>query len=73
MLYNDHTPPHFHAEYAEFKAAYNIKPVSVAGGFMPPRAQRMILQWAKAHQSELMDDWDAARKKKPLNPIDPLP
>jgi hypothetical protein len=24
MYYNDHLPPHFHAEYGEFEALYNI-------------------------------------------------
>ncbi len=24
MYYNDHPPPHFHAEYGEFEAVYTI-------------------------------------------------
>ena len=32
MFFNDHALPHFHAEYAEFKAAVDIRSLRVLGG-----------------------------------------
>ena len=32
MFFNDHAPPHFHAEYAEFKATVDIKTLQVLEG-----------------------------------------
>ena len=39
MLYDDHTPPHFHAEYGEYKITVEIDTGVVAGRF-PGRALR---------------------------------
>lgn len=38
MFFNDHAPPHFHAEYAEFKAIIDIEQVEIIEGFLPHRA-----------------------------------
>ena len=59
VYFSDHNPPHFHAEYAEFRLKVNIRNISVSDGYMPPRVTRRILSCAREHQSELMDAWDA--------------
>jgi hypothetical protein len=33
---------------------------------------RLVVEWARAHQAELRDNWRRARKHQPLRPIDPL-
>jgi len=33
MYYNDHMPPHFHAEYAEHEAIYEIETLDVTRGW----------------------------------------
>jgi hypothetical protein len=38
MFFGDHVPPHFHAEYGEFKAQINIKSYDIIAGELPPRA-----------------------------------
>ncbi|MFA5921438.1 MAG: DUF4160 domain-containing protein [Methylococcaceae bacterium] len=35
MFFDDHAPPHFHAEYAEFKATIDIKKLVVIEGQLP--------------------------------------
>lgn len=35
MFFNDHAPPHFHAEYAEFKATVDIGSLRVLEGQLP--------------------------------------
>lgn len=69
MNYDDHNPPHFHAEYGDHHAAYRISPVRMSAGSLPPRADRMVRARVRAHRSELLADWDLARRSKPLNPI----
>jgi uncharacterized protein DUF4160 len=61
MFFNDHTPPHFHAEYAEFKATVDIKTLQVLEGQLPRRALNLVL-----------DDWNLCRAKEPPKPIAPL-
>jgi hypothetical protein len=38
----------------------------------PPRALKMVQEWAADHSAELMHNWDIARLRKPLNPVEPL-
>ena len=37
MCFADHSPPHFHAEYAEFEARVAIDSLAVLSGNLPPR------------------------------------
>jgi hypothetical protein len=32
MFYNDHAPPHFHAEYGEHEAVYSIRTIEALRG-----------------------------------------
>ena len=42
MLYDDHRPPHFHAEYGEYKMSVDIN-TGVVDGRFPPRALRAVI------------------------------
>jgi hypothetical protein len=66
MYYNDHMPPHFHAEYGEYEAIYEIGTLDVTRGGLPRRAHALVLEWATLHRAELRDDWERARNEKPL-------
>ena len=72
MYYNDHLPPHFHARYGHDRASIGIDSLRVLDGALPPRAFGLVMEWAAAHKSELMNDWLLAQAHSPLNPIDPL-
>jgi hypothetical protein len=72
MYYDDHNPPHFHATYGEYDAAIEIATCQVLRGSLPPRALRLVKEWAFAHTAELAADWDRARSDEPLEPIAPL-
>lgn len=72
MYYNDHAPPHFHAEYGEHEVLIDIRTLDVLGGSLPKRGMALVLEWAAAHRHELMQDWTRARESKPLRPIAPL-
>ncbi len=72
MHFNDHLPPHFHAEYSEFEAVYTIDTLDTLRGNLPRRAHSMVVEWALAHRAELRANWDRAREQRPLEQIEPL-
>jgi hypothetical protein len=72
MYYNDHNPHHFHAEYAEHEATYRIAGLESLTGALPRRARTLVGEWASIHRSELLDNWDKARRGEPLQEIEPL-
>jgi hypothetical protein len=72
MNYADHAPPHFHARYGGHEAMIGIDPVVVLRGRLPPRIVGLIVEWASKHQTLLLMDWELARERQPLLPIEPL-
>ncbi len=71
MLHNDRKPPHFHAEYGEYKISVEIESGVVEGRF-PRRALRAVLEWQELHRDELLEDWRLAEAHQPLQKIAPL-
>jgi hypothetical protein len=72
VYYNDHSPPHFHAEYAEHEALFRIETMELHSGSLPNRARALVLEWASLHRDELMENWELARQGLPLKEIPPL-
>jgi hypothetical protein len=72
MYYNDHAPPHFHAKYGGDQASIRIDNGEILEGSLTPRAIRLVEEWRVLHQSELLDDWQRAQARQPLNRIEPL-
>jgi len=64
--------PHFHAGYGEDEASIDIESLDVIAGELPPRARRLVAEWARGHQGELRENWSRARRHQALQPIDPL-
>jgi hypothetical protein len=72
MYYNDHNPPHFHAEYGCDAMVVDINSLAIIGGRIAPRATGLVMEWAAQHQSDLQDAWILARNMQPLSRISPL-
>ena len=72
MFFAEHAPPHFHAEYGEYKASIDIQTFEVIDGKLPRRALSLTLDWAELHQEELMADWDKCRLHRNPDKIKPL-
>lgn len=72
MYYNDHSPPHFHVQYGEYKATILIGELVLGEGSLPRRALNLVLDWAELHQDELMEDWCLCQAKQQPRPIKPL-
>jgi hypothetical protein len=72
MFFDDHNPPHFHAEYGDNEALIDIQTLRLFAGHVPPRAFGLVIEWATIHQQELVDDWRRAQSQEALRKIDPL-
>lgn len=72
MYFDDHLPPHFHAEYEGYKAVIDIHTLFAIGGYLPPRALGMVVEWASGHREELLDLWERAANHQPLYKLPPL-
>ena len=72
MNFSEHNPPHFHVEYAGYKATVRIIDAVIDHGFIPARQVKLVLAWCEIHKDELMQNWELARDGKPLNRINPL-
>ena len=72
MYYDDHNPPHFHADYNDRKILVDILEGRVLRGSFPSRQLKYVLAWADIHQDELMGNWELARNDLPLKEIAPL-
>jgi hypothetical protein len=64
--------PHFHARYGDDEASIDIAKLTLVAGRLPPRARRLVVEWARLHQDELRGNWERARRHEPLMPIEPL-
>ena len=73
LFWNDHEPPHFHAEYGEQTAIIDIRTLATIDGRLPPRALGLTVEWAAQHQQDLLRLWAKARSLEPLEKLEPLP
>lgn len=72
MYWNDHDPPHFHAQYGENSATIDILNGVVIAGYLPRRQLKVVLAWTVLRQDQLMQDWELARDGRPLLSIEGL-
>ena len=72
MYYHEHHAPHYHAIYGEYRALIGIRDDRVIAGRLPARARRLVMAWAGAHRTELMENWEHARNGQDINSIRPL-
>jgi hypothetical protein len=64
--------PHFHATYADDEASIDIETLEVLAGHLPPRAKRLVVEWALEYRPDLRENWERARRHEPLQAIEPL-
>lgn len=57
MYFDEHRPPHFHAEYNGNKAEISIKDTHVIKGKLPNKQLKLVIAWAIIHQEELLKNW----------------
>ena len=69
MFYDEHNPPHFHAEYSGNKAVFDFEGNVLKGSLSSRTATKLIREWIDLHVSEL---WKLARESKKIKKIEPL-
>jgi hypothetical protein len=72
FYWNEHAPPHFHAEYGESHILVNIQDASVMKGAFPFKQLKLVLAWSELHEGELMENWRRAEEKRDILRIEPL-
>ncbi len=72
MFYQEHKPPHFHAEHHGQQATFDFAGKIVAGQLQSRTARRLIREWATLHQRELEMNWARIKSGKALERIAPL-
>ena len=58
MYFDEHTPPHFHIRYNEYRASMNIKNLNIITGTLPAKVRGLVEEWAELHEEELLKIWD---------------
>ncbi|MEM1002435.1 MAG: DUF4160 domain-containing protein [Bacteroidota bacterium] len=61
LYYNDHSPPHFHAIYAEYEDLVEIESLEIYRGDLPRKQRKEVLAWAKQNQPILREIWNKLR------------
>jgi len=72
IFFDDHNPPHFHAEYGSAEVLLDINSLAIVGGELPPRALGLVAEWATLHQEELRACWVRAKNLESPGKIEPL-
>lgn len=72
MFYDEHNPPHFHAEYQGHKAIFDFNGNVLKGDIGSKTARKLIREWVDLHVDELIEDWVLARSDKEIKKISPL-
>jgi len=72
MFYDEHNPPHFHAQYGEYEAEIAINDLIILAGKLPSRVLGFVIEWASIHQPELMNNWKRIERGESIEKIAPL-
>jgi hypothetical protein len=72
MYYDEHNPPHLHAEYQGNWAVLDFYGNIIKGDLRSRTALRLVRDWIDLHVEELQEDWELARAGRELKEIEPL-
>jgi hypothetical protein len=72
LFYDEHNPPHLHAEYQKNKAVFDFQGNIIRGSLPSKTATKLIREWIDLHSVELEQDWKLAKAGKTIREIAPL-
>ncbi|RLC49169.1 MAG: DUF4160 domain-containing protein [Candidatus Cloacimonadota bacterium] len=72
MFYNEHNPPHFHAEYQGQRGIFDFNGNLIDGKIRSKTARKIIKKWALIHKKELESNWNNINNGEELIRIAPL-
>lgn len=71
MFNDEHSPPHFHAQYGEHQALFGFDGEILEGTF-PKKQTRLVQAWTELHCEELQANWQLIEAGEQLFKIEPL-
>jgi len=73
LNYNDHEPPHVHVKYQGDFGSYRIEIQTrrwmKSNKHLSTKLRIMVEAWVEAHEQELLEQWENAKKKRPVSII----
>lgn len=72
MYWNEHFPPHFHAEYGNSTILVDIENGVVIRGAFPFKQLKLVITWCELHRQELLSNWESSRNHGTISRINPL-
>ncbi len=72
MFFDEHNPPHIHAEHQGNKAVFDLSGNITRGDLKSRTAIKLVREWIDLHVAELLEDWELAQAGKEIKKIDPL-
>ncbi len=72
MFFEEHNPPHIHAEHQGNKAVFDLDGNITRGNIKSRTAIRLVREWIDLHVAELKVDWELAQAGREIKKIDPL-
>lgn len=72
MFFDEHNPPHVHAEYQGKKSVFDLNGNVTHGDLCSRTATRLVREWIDLHVDELRADWELAQAGKSIQKIAPL-
>jgi hypothetical protein len=72
MYYDEHDPPHFHAEYQGRKALIDFCGNVLRGNLGSRTALRLVRDWIDLRAGELYENWESLRSGKEVKRVAPL-
>ncbi len=58
---SEHNPPHIHAIYGDYVGAVDIKTGEMLEGDLPKRALKMVQEWTRTHEQDLLEIWNTQK------------
>ena len=68
MYFDEHNPPHFHVQYNEYRAVFEIETLNIIAGKVPVKVRGLVEEWAELNTQELKEMWNS----KEFHKIAPL-
>ena len=58
MYFDDHNPPHIHAEYNEYEELIEIESLATYRGYIPTKQRKLVVDWMNNNKEHLMNYWN---------------
>ena len=71
IRFDDHPPPHIHAQHGDFEASVDIETLEVSDGSLPSRVERRVVAFVLTRQSELLRAWNLIERGQNPGKLEP--